>query len=285
MALPSHLTLGVGGLVQLGLRSVPAAVTYEVRKGDGTVIQSETDANVSISAINTQLNCALSRHDAEMNVLSNVGLSHGVTVHLMDALEQVLVDSVSGEAVTLQRPVLKDHANLAYVQGCAVNVALGANVANSLWWDGHVRANVDGVYHYLPVECTRYPMHRMSTEQDLFDVEPLLADVLNAEEEPQRLLDAAHEHVLMQLGKVAPDRRVRVFVGSVTFKTCTALAALYLHYRRRGTDEGQLLADRYHKDFADALASVAGTTPRDADQDRVVEPDEAMSLRSGRLVH
>lgn len=283
MSHPQYLRYSEGGTIYVDLSSRPSAVTVRLCDGDGTTKWAHTASNITISTITTTTNCVASARDTSINVLSNTGISCGSKFWLQDDPEEVLARRIDGETIYLRRPVLYGHVNAATVEGTRVVFSANSEVANSLWWDGHAEWNVDGERYYTAVDCTRYPMQRHASAQDLFDVEPQLAEVLEAETDVERLLDNAHDFVLMEVAKAAPDRRARVFPGSSEFATCTALAAMYLHYRRRADDPAQRLADRYRSDMASALEGVVQVTPRDADQDRDIEAEDRMSMRSVRL--
>jgi prepilin-type processing-associated H-X9-DG protein len=281
VTIPQQLLYQQASNIHLDLRSRPSAITVGIYNGDGAAIQDHVAANVS--GINTTLRSTVTAGDRAINVAANTGMSSGMTCWIQDVPEELLIRSIAGTTVTLGRPTLRSHANVAAVEGSRAWYQCGANIANSLWWDGHAAWNVAGSMHYTALDCGRYPLQRLASAQDMFDIEPALYEVLDAESDPERLLDAAHEHVLSAISRSAPDKRARLFVGSQEFRTATALAAMYIHFRRRHNPEAQALCDRYSKDLQSSLDALVGAVPRDTNQDGVIAADEGVSFRSVRL--
>jgi len=277
MALPQHLTYGRGGTIHLDVPSLPDAVTVSILDADGGTKLEHTAATVS--TIDTTLSANVSAGDLSVSVDSNVGFETGKTVWLRDDPEEILVRAVEGTTIRLRRPVIYDHVSGAGVEGARVSYDVNASVSNTLWWDGRAEWNVDDSLYFSSVECGRYPNRRLASTQDLYDCEPKLYDILDTESDVERMLDNAHEVVLGELAKRAPDQRARVFTGSMEFRSATAAAAMYLHYLRRGSE----LKEDWWKEFERRLAACVTTTPRDADQDGVIEPGEAFSYGSIRL--
>jgi len=282
MSLPQHIQFGKGGTIGIGVAAAATAATVTMRDGAGTAKFSDQDAVVS--TINTTITGAISAGATSINVASNTGILAGSTMHILDDPEELLVAKVATLAVTLRRPALYAHVNAANVAGSRITFSVNAAVANTLWWDGHAEWNIDGTIDYTSVEVTRYPMIRRATAQDMFDLEPKLYDVLDGEQDVDRLLDVAHEYVLGELSKMSPDSRARVIPASASFRTATCLAALYIHYRRRAGEESRELADRYSEYTKRELDSITSANPRDADQDLTVRGDEKISARTIRLV-
>jgi hypothetical protein len=281
MTLPQHVTFGRGGTISIDSPTLANAVTVTIRDGDGTV--RVQDATATPSTINTTITGSISAGAISINVAANTGIGVDTVAWLRDDPEEILVSRVSTLAITLRRPAIYSHISGAQLQGSRIEYAVNSAVANTLWWDGYAEWNIDGTLDYTSVECTRYPLTRRASAQDLFDVEPLLSDVLDSEQDVERFLDAAHNMVLGEIGKMAPDQRVRVMPASSSFRTATALAAMYMHYRRRGSDEAREVSERYLKDMKRELDSITATNPRDADQDQDIELDEAISAHTTRL--
>jgi hypothetical protein len=284
--LPQHLQYKKGGVIVADFDELPHNVTVRIADSSDSTIQ--THVACYVSSVNTATNCVASAGDMELNVLSNTGVARGVKFWLQDDPEDVLVRKVSGETVYLRRPLLRAHVNAATVEGSRATFVAGSNVANSLFWDGRAEFNVrwaDANTSLVPVaiECTRYPMTRTATAQDMIDLEPDLYHILSAYEDIERALDDAHEFVLMEIAKAAPDMRARVFTGSVEFARVTALAAAYLRYATKPGAVATEQADKFKGLFDQYLAGVVLTTPRDANQDKVIEGNERMSSRTVRI--
>lgn len=272
MTLPQHLLYAKGGVIHIDVATLPAAATVEIRDAsDGTRM---AHAEATISTINAALAANVSAGDMSVSVDSNTGLSAGKTFWLRDDPEELLCRSVEGTTIRLRRPALYDHVNAARVEGARVQCNVAAAYANVLWWDGRAEWNIDGATHYTSVECTKYPITRLASAQDLFDLEPKLFDVIDRETDVERWLDNAHEMVMGEISKTAPDQRARVFTGSMEFKSVTAAAALYLHYMRRGSD----MRETWWSEFERRLGSVVTTTPRDPNQDGTIELGGRISL-------
>ena len=89
MALPQHLTYGIGGTVYVEVDSLPHAATVTLIKSDGAAIQGHVSA--TISTINTTLSQNVSRRDLAINVASNTGFEAGKTFWLRDDPEELLM--------------------------------------------------------------------------------------------------------------------------------------------------------------------------------------------------
>jgi hypothetical protein len=159
-----------------------------------------------------------------------------------------------------------------------------ASDAGTLFWDGRAEWNIAGsVYDYTTVECTKYPINRLATSQDVFDEDPKFYQILDSEADVERLLDNAHDDVLASIAEKAPDLRARVFTGSIEFTRATVFAFLRNWYRRQASDEALRLFDRYQTAFDGELARICTIVARDANQDGVVEGEERMSFRTVTL--
>lgn len=283
MSTPQHISYQVGGLLSLDLPGQPANAVVSCYQGDGTVVF--TGQNATVSSVNTTLGNACSKDDRAINVAANTSIASGMVLHLCDDEEAVLVKSVAGLTVKLRSPVLYDHVNAATVQSARLTYQANSDHGGALFWDGRVCWNINGgeVIHYTAVECTKYPLTRITTAQDVRDVYPeIYLEVGDADME--RLLDLGHEYVLSRIASAAPDLRARVYPGSTEFKTSVALAVLKYHYMRRSGEAARDLYERYSRELDQELDRVTQVTPRDTDQDGVVEADERISMRSVTLV-
>jgi prepilin-type processing-associated H-X9-DG protein len=199
---PQSVQFQKGGTISIDTPSIPSSATVLIRDGNGTA--KTTHVAAMVTTINTTITGALSAHATALNVASNTGLQVGSVAWLRDDPEEVVVARVATLAIALRRPVLYSHISGAQLQGSRVTFSVNAQVANALWWDGHAEWNLGGTLDYTAVNCTRYPMTRRASSQDLFDLEPKLSDVLDGEQDVERLLDLAHDHVMGEIGKVSP---------------------------------------------------------------------------------
>jgi len=281
VSLPQHIRYRSGGSIHIDLRTRPDAATVRIIDGGDSEKMSSTSA--SISVVSTALSGAVSTGAVSFNVANGTNMAAGMAYWIQDDPEEALARRIDGNTVYLRRPVVYNHVNAAVVEGTRVTCAINSAIANSLWWDGRAEWNIDGSVYYTAVECTKYPIDRLATVQDLFDIEPALYDMLDDEADIERLLDLGHQEVLKRIAKASPDMRARVFTGSMEFKSATALASLYIFHRRRATEESRQLAETYKLDLATEIDSICVVVPRDADQDGVIEPDERINPRTVKI--
>jgi hypothetical protein len=281
MSLGQSIQKGVGGTLSIDVQTRPSSVTVKIYTGRGDVVLNATAAN--ISNIATTLNGAVSRGGYSLTVASNNGMLVGKTFHLQDDPEEVLIRKVSGTTIYVRRPFLYDHANSAVIESGRIEYAVNSNIASSFWWDGRAEWNIDGELFYSACECTQYPMQRLATSQDLFDIEPKIYHMIDDEADIERLLDLGMDQVLSRLAAIAPDIRARVYPGTTEFRHATALAALYIWYMRQPGDVAKDLFERYRAELDAEVNRVCVTTPRDANQDGIISQNERISGRSGAL--
>jgi len=280
MTLPQHVTFEVGGTIYLDQLTRPAAATVEVVTGSGAIIVA-ADTEATISSIDTVLAAAASRGATALNVSNTTGIANGSLLHLQDDPEAVLVASVGeGGAVTLRRPLLKDHASAGVVEGTRVSYALNATQAAQLWWDGHAKWTCDGVVDFTAVECTKFPLRRKATAQDLYDRLPKLYELLDPEVDIERLLNLGHDEVLERIGIAG---RAKTFTGSSEFITATVLAAAMIHYQSQPTPEGKEMFERYREELVSKIEQLVAVVPRDANQSGTVEKSDMLSMRTVEL--
>ena len=279
MSLPQHVTCGVGGTIHVDVKDLPLNARVSILDFDGTALVSSGTANVS--QVNTTLSGAGTKGDTAINVSSNTGFAVGVTCWLQDDPEEILVRKISGGTISLRRPLMYDHANAATVEGSRISYTVNAAVANTPWWDGRAEWNIDGtIQHYTAVECTKYPLVRLATAQDLFDIEPKIYHLLDDEADIERLLDLGMEQVLKRVALSAPDLRARVYTGSMEFRHATALAALSLYYMRQPGEMAKDMWTRYREELEKEIQAICQVVPRDANQDGTMTADERPSVRT-----
>jgi hypothetical protein len=277
MSLPQHITYQEGGTVAIDLLSLPSNVVVDIFTGDNT--QLVTSGTANISAISTVLSAAASRGATIISLANTSGIVCSSVIWLQDDPEPVLVrkmDTTTNVAY-LRRPLLKDHANNAVAQGARCTFAVNSAVANTLFFEGRIKWTVDGKIDWSALECTKYPLKRHATIQDVFDRQPKMYDLLDPEADAERLLDLAHDEVLQRIGAAG---RARVFTGSTEFKNATVLCFLMLFYERMSSQEGTALFERYKELFEQDLERTMQTQPRDLNQNDEVHPAEQMPSAS-----
>lgn len=278
MALVQHITTGIGGTVSITPTSRPTNAYVTVYDGGGTAVTVNT--NATISTINTTLTNAVNARGKSITVSNSSGIAEGGRFFIAAPVEWCRAKVVSGNAVTLWHPLREAHSNNATVQGTTCTLSVSATNASASFWDGRVRWELDGALQYTGVECTKYPLNRVTTEQDILDVNPQFGALLAAEEDPNTALDAAHAYVLEVLGQRG---RARCYPASSEFAQAVALAFARNHYRAQSSDVAEKMYERFAVEFNDAMARLAATLANDEDQDGVVEAEEKRSMMSFRI--
>jgi len=284
MALPQHITHGIGGTISVYLKTRADNATFTAIKGDGSVAFGPV--NATLSSVDTTLNAAVSSGGFQINVGSAAGINNAVKCWITDDPEEVLIKSIAGTVVALRRPLTKDHASNAAVQGTQFSYAVSSAEANSTFWDGRIMANIDGGSSlvYTAVECGKYPMERIATIQDLFDEQPSLYHQSMREQDWERALDKGLEDVLKRVAKADPDLRARVYPASREIVDATVYATLVMFYRRNSSEEAGQLYDRYRRELSEEVEIFCGTAPGDRNQDGTVTADDRVTPRTVRLV-
>lgn len=279
MGFVQHITKGVGGEVHIDLLERPSAVTITAEQDNGTDIV--TDQTATVHPVNTTLNGAVSKDATQITVASGASISQGQKLWIQDDPEDILVRRVDGTTIYLKRPLLKDHVDGATVEGARVTYDIAAADADVLFFDGRCEWTIDSrEKKYTTLECTLYPLDRMASAQDIFDVNPKLADAMDNEEEIARGLDVAHDYIL---GCIAAKDRVRVFTGSETFVRATAFAWWMLHYLPLRGEANREMYERYKGEMDAELKKVTTYTPRDANQNGIISESDKMSFSSVRV--
>jgi len=281
VSLPQHLTQSEAGTVYVDLLTTAGTANVSIVTGDGSTLASGLSA--SISSVNTTLSAAVTRGDTSINVASASGIANAGTLFIQDDPEEILVRKVAAPVVSLRRPVKYDHVSAAVVQGTRITATVNAAVAGTLFWDGRCEWIVDGKKYFTAVECTKYPLDRLATIQDILDIEPSFYHLADEELDVDRLLDLALSDVLKRIAAKSPDLRTRVYPASTEFRHATALAALRMFYMRQRGDDASVLFERYSDVLKGELDRLCGVLPRDADQDGVIEPGEKTNMRSVRV--
>lgn len=283
MSLPQHIALGYGGTLHVDLRDMASNVQLTVIKGDGTTAFGPVAATVS--TVDTTLNSDVTRGGYQINVANATGMANAVKCWVGDDPEEVLIESLSGQVVALRRPLTRDHAANAAVQCTRVSYTVPAASANAAFWDGRMELNIDGGSSFVStsVECTKYPIARHATVQNLFDEQSSLYHQSMREQDWERALDRGLEEVLKRIAKADPDLRARVYPAAQEIIDATVYATLMAFYRRSGADDATALYERYRKELQAEIENFCGTTPGDRNQDGVVSADERVTPRTVRL--
>lgn len=280
MALPQHILYGVGGTVALDPPVRGATAKVSVFTGDGDTVVAEQAAVIADG--DGTLAAAAAAGAESLTLNSGHGIVDGDKVWLRSPSEQVRVRKVSGDVITLWAPTLYAHAISSVIETTRVSYALDATEAGSLWWDGWARFTLDsGEVYSVACCCTKYPIARTATAEDLRALVPFVADLFDAGDDVEALLDAAHEQVLLD---IETRDRVHTFVGGHGFARAVAYHLLAAKHEPDASDAGTTLWERYTKQRKNAIEAAVASTPRDADQDGTPARSEAISTRSRRLV-
>lgn len=283
MALPQHIPYNTGGTIVVDLRTRADNATFKVIKGDGTLLFGPV--NATVSSVDTTLNTAVWKGGYQLNVANATGLDNSIKCWISDDPEEVLVAAKVGTVIALRRPLTKSHAAGADVHGTRLSYSVAASEANATFWDGRIEANINGgdSIVYTAVECTKYPLERMATVQDMFDEQPSLYHLSMREQDWERALDKGLEEVLKRLAKADPDLRARVYSGSREIVDATIYATLMAFYRRNSSEEATQLYERYRKELSSEVEVFCGTAPGDRNQDGAISADERVTPRTVRL--
>lgn len=279
MSLPQHIIYEVGGTVSIDVEDRPTTAYVTIKNGDGSTIVDNVAA--SISTITTTLSSAVTVGSRTITVSNATGISDGKEFWLRNPSEKVRCKNINGTSVTLWRPVLSSHDNASNVQGTLITYAVSASNASTLFWDGRVSWVLDNsLYAYTAVECTRYPLVRIATEQDLYDEFPDLDQMLSESDDVDALLNIAHEEVMSRIGG---RTRVRTRPGSTEFKKATVFSFASALFRRRPGESADQLYKRYREELNNEITRIMETVPVDADQDGSIDQDDKRSSRTVQL--
>jgi hypothetical protein len=282
MSFPQHILYEVGATISVDVTSAsgtPANAQVVITDADGGTWLASAAATVS--TIDTTTTAAISKGDRTVALTAATGVSSGQEFWLRDPDEKVRCKSLATKTATLYRPTLYAHASGITVDSTLLTYAVSAANATPLGWDMRAAWSLEGTLTlYTAVECTKYPLDRMATEQDCADECPDFAQVISGNDDTSALLDSAHERVLSRIGGRA---RVRVYPGSEAFILATALAVMVRLYRPRPGAAAQQLYDRYRQELQEVIDEMQNWAPRDTDQDGIIEEAEQISTRTGRI--
>ena len=278
--IPQHITYGVGGTIYFYATARLTSPTVTIKTDKGTVIvsaQAATQVNVA-----TTLSSAASAGDSTISVTSANNAAYGQEI-ILSAKETVIVKSISSNVITLQRPLIMDHASNAACQCNTISYTVLAADADTLFWDGIATWYNNSVwYAQTPVECTRYPLFRLTTLQDVWDECPQLRDLLSPNDDPERLLKLAHEDVLTTISAI--DKATVFFASGKEIARAVVFQFLVNYYRHEAQESSEILYNRYQMALAEEIKKVVSILPRDADQDGVVESNERMRANFIRMI-
>jgi hypothetical protein len=273
MSLPQHIVKDQGGSISVEVLTRPTAGTVSVFGPDGTTLVDEQA--VTVTSIATTTDEVANAGDDVLSLTAVTNITEGKKLWLRAPVEQVTVKSVDATAkdVTLWEPLLHDHADGETVQSCLVTYTVSSSDASKLFFDGRARWTLDSVItEFTGVECTEYPLPRRATMTDVRRWHAKIADELDSEDDPERLLDTAHEDVLVDIGA---RNRARCFTGSAEFSRAVAARFLMNHYTGK-VGVAMELYEQWKETYTQELSKVTQTTPRDGDQDGVIEENEVM---------
>jgi len=250
--------------------------------GDGTSVFN--GRTCTISTVDTKLNAAVSRGATAINVNANTGFAVGGKFWLQDDPEEALCQKVAGVAITLRRPLTRDHIAGAAIEGTRVSYACNATDAGMAFWDGHLDWNLAGVIEEQSCfECTEFFNVRRATVQDLYDEDPQFYSLWDPKMDLERALDLAHDDVLSFVATKPADQRARVVPASREFIKATVFQFFHRLYRPRAGNDNAELAKSYRAQTIEEIDRMCLILPRDADQDGVVEVSEKIAHGTVRL--
>lgn len=279
--IPQHITYGQGGTISIQAleRFTTPTVTIKTDRNEDIVsAQAATQ-----STVNTTLSSAASAGATTIAVAAATGIAADAVLDIGSGDESVVVKSISGTTVTLVRPLIVDHASAATVKNNTLSYTVSSSDASKLFWDGAAYWYNNGVlYTQTPVECTRYPLFRLTTLQDVWDEHPQLRDLLSSNDDPNRLLNMAHNDVMTAIAAV--DRARAFYASGREIARAVVFQFLLNYYRHDASESATLLYDRYQFALSNELQRIISILPRDADQDQIIEAGEKMRANCIRII-
>ncbi|MGB0890079.1 MAG: hypothetical protein ACPGWS_07335, partial [Solirubrobacterales bacterium] len=283
MSTIQHAIKDVGGQISIVVRERPTAATVTIKAGDDGSTIAE-DQTATVSSINTTLSGAASAGDRSVDVASATGIVPGASFWLTDGDgpdELVKCKSISGTTITLWRKLRHAHASGDTAEGTTLTYAVTAAQAAARFWDGRAQWSLDGALtHFTHVICTDYPLSRLANILDWQIEIPNLVDVLHDDEDPEDILDRAHDDVVRT---IAQRSRAHVLTDERALVVPCVLRASEIVYGRRPGDDARELAEHYRDKLDNILPQAVATAPRDLDQDGIAEDHERLSMRTIRL--
>lgn len=280
MSIPQHILYNTNSTVYLDTLTKLTTATVSIYTDNGTAIVS--GATATNSTISTTLASAYSAGDTVITVAAATGISVGSKFWIQDDPEDVLVKKVSGTTITLRRPLMYNHISGATCQGNRLSYTVSAANANTLFWEGRIEWYSNGVLkHVSAVECSKYPLNRLATLQDVFDENPKTRNMLPDDIDMKRLLDLAHEDVLTTIAAVD---KVRILTASGRELSRAVVLQFWKNYYRRDTsDDGERLYQRYDNELNNEIKKITAILPADKNQDGVISANENIRMKNVRL--
>lgn len=276
MSIPQHVTKDVGGVISYYAPSRPSTATVTVKTATGAEKVSAQAA--TIDSVDTTISTSASRNGRSIEVTDATGIIVGGEYDLSAPTERVRVREISGTTIYLYTPLLQPHASGSALQGTRISYSMSAAECDELWADGRAEWSLDGSLTDIgAVECTKYPVRRLASEQDLFREHPRINQLMGDTVDSGALLDDAFEMVLSDIGKRG---RMYLMTGGPEFVNATRKAAMLLILDDRGSEEAEILYQRKLRQYHDELARLMAMVPQDTDQDGIIEQHEQASLRS-----
>ena len=275
-----HVTYGAGGTIYFYPREALTTPTVTIRTNRNA--DMVTAASATASTISTTLASAASAGATTISVAGATGIATGAILNIAGDTEEAIVKSISGTTVTLRRPLLVDHTYTSVVKCFTLSYTVPAASANVLFFDGRAILYSAGVYYMqIPVECTRYPLFRLATLQDIWDEHPQLRDILSNNDDPERLLNLAHNDVMTQIEAI--DRSRCFMASGAELARAVTYQFLSNYYRHQASESGSALYDRYKSEAIEEIKRVASVLPRDPNMNESIQPGEKMSFNSMRV--
>jgi hypothetical protein len=288
VSLPQHILFDVGGTIFYdAIERLPSAATVTCKTSTGaTIFDAQT---ATVSTINTTLNPGAKAGDTTINVVANTGMLVNSEMWLRDPDESVRIKEIDGTSIRLYRPLFHKHNAGSAVEGTRVTYAVTAAQAAVAFFDGWLEwiLTVGGspVHRTDTVVCTKYPLSRVATAQDLYEEEPMIRTLLASGEDVERLLDLAFEDVIKKVA-MSVSGLVFTYAGNEQFRQATIYAAMMRRYRRQpgvADSISENMIERYSRSLTNELQSVLTYLPRDEDSDEIFEDHEKKSISSARI--
>ena len=273
-----HITYGVGGTVSLQANQALTTPTVSIHDGLGLEMVSATTA--SQSTVSTTLSSGIATEATSLVVASATGISAGMIIWL-NAEEAVLVKAVNGTTITLVRPTFKAYSSGVSVKSFNVTYSVLAAAANSLFWHGYCTwYSAGAVYAHTPLCCTKQPLFRMTTQEDVLRFDPAFHHKIDAAFDLNSALDDAWNDVIRVIQ--TRGQAAHLFRASGHEFTKAVIMRFFANfYMSRISENENTLYDRY-KELAKSELDLAVTTlPRDVDEDGITNSgDELFTTRT-----
>lgn len=266
-----------------------ATPTFVVKNASGGIVQTSTAC--TLSTVNTTLAVPASAGSSNITLTSVTDVIEGskflvgvdgTAASENRGAERVTVKSISGSVATLARQLQRAKPTGASFQSTTVSCAVAA--ASVATVGRHYRVEITGTQNngdpmpviVVPFDVVRYEPVSFLQEDDVFDLDPVLAKRLPAGFWWPALRDRAFDMILRRVaGQVAPG----AIVGALDLTSSHMYLCRELLAETAG-EEWEPYRQRMAKRFLEEFEASMGSMPVDNDQDGAVEPNEGFSLHT-----